>query len=124
MSVVAPAVARFSQDMPGVEISLDLRGHRDMDSWINGREYDLGFGNVPISHHAAVGTPMARAALELLMPAGHRLAGHDKIPLEALRGETLVNQLPGMLLRNQVDALLETRQIRAAREVLTNSSQM
>ncbi|WP_138473393.1 LysR family transcriptional regulator [Poseidonocella sp. HB161398] len=124
MSIVAPAVARFSRQAPGVEISLDMRGHRDMEAWINGREYDLGFGNVPISHRAAVGTPLARAALELVVPAAHALSGEARVPLEALTGETLVNQFPGMLLRNQVDALLETRQVKVAREVLTNSSQM
>ncbi|MCB2100242.1 MAG: LysR family transcriptional regulator [Rhodobacterales bacterium] len=124
LSVVAPAVAQFSRDHPDVEVSLDIRSHRDLETWINGREYDLGFGNVPISHWAAVGTPLGRTKLEVLMPHGHPLARRDTVALTDLAGETLVQQFPGMLLRRQIDALMAAEDVTPAREVLTGSSQL
>ena len=69
LSVVAPAVARFAKEYPQVKLSLDVRSHRDIESWINGREYDLSFGNVPISFRAARSTPLVRAqCLRCLCP--------------------------------------------------------
>lgn len=124
LSVVVPAVAQLSRMHPEVKVSLDLRAHRDLETWINGREYDLGFGNVPVSHRAAEGTPMARAALQVLLPTGHPLADRAEIDVAMLKDEILVQQFPGMLLRGQVDALLQDCSVRGEREVLTNSSQM
>ena len=124
LSVVAPAVARFTQAHPDVKLSLDIRSHRDIDSWINGREYDLGFGNIPISHWAAESIPMGRAALEVLMPRDHPFAQKDVVALADLATVPLVQQFPGMLLRRQTDALFDAHDITIEQEVLAGSSQI
>lgn len=124
LSVMAPAMARFTKKHPSVKVSLDIRSHRDIESWINGREYDLGFGNVPIAHRAATSTPLARAALEVLMPTDHPFCKKEVITPEDLRCETLIQQFPGMLLRKQTDALFEAHEVKIEQEILTGSSQM
>ncbi|MEF2073056.1 LysR family transcriptional regulator [Consotaella aegiceratis] len=101
LSIVSPAVARFSREHPDVEVSLDLRARRDLDFWIGGREYDFGFGNVPVGHRAAVGIPLVRTALQVL-----------------------VTQFPGLLLRRQIDELFEAHDVRPRRLLLAGSSQI
>ncbi|MCF8481530.1 MAG: LysR family transcriptional regulator [Rhodospirillum sp.] len=122
LSVVAPAVARFTQVYPDVEVSLDMRSHRDLETWINGREYDLGFGNVPITHRSAVDMPLVRSVLEVLMPRDHPFTDREVVRMEDLAKEPLVQQFPGMLLRRQTDALFDAHDIRVGRDVLTGSS--
>ncbi|PLW78303.1 LysR family transcriptional regulator [Cohaesibacter celericrescens] len=124
LSVVAPAVARFTKEYPEVKVSIDIRSHRDLESWINGREYDLGFGNVPVSHWAVTSTSLGRADLEVLMPKDHAFASKKIIALKDLSAVPLVLQFPGMLLRRQIDSLFEANDVKIGREILTNSSQM
>ncbi|WP_319498264.1 LysR family transcriptional regulator [uncultured Cohaesibacter sp.] len=124
LSVVAPVVARFTRENPDVKLSLDIRSHRDIESWINGREYDLGFGNVPITHWAAESTPIGRAVLEVLMPIDHPFARKEVVTLQDLATVPLVQQFPGMLLRRQTDALFDAHDVRIEQEVLAGSSQM
>ncbi|SBW12984.1 LysR family transcriptional regulator [uncultured Alphaproteobacteria bacterium] len=124
LSVVAPAVARFSRLHPEVKMSLDVRSHRDLDGWINGREYDLSFGNVPVSHWAARSTPLVRAALEVLMPRDHPFARKEVVTLEDLASETLVQNFPGMLLRRQTDAMFDAQGIQVEHELLAGTSQI
>ncbi|SKA24223.1 LysR family transcriptional regulator [Consotaella salsifontis] len=124
LSVVAPAVARFSRQRPDVKMSLDVRSHRDLESWINGREYDLCFGNVPVSHWAAQSTPLVRAVLEVLMPKDHPFADKEVVTLAELADETLVQNFPGMLLRRQTDAMFDASGIQIERELLAGTSQI
>ena len=124
LSVVAPAVARFAKEYPQVKLSLDVRSHRDIESWINGREYDLSFGNVPISFRAARSTPLVRAVFEVLMPADHPFTAKSAITLEDLAGETLVQNFPGMLLRRQTDIMFDAQNIRIEKEILAGTSQI
>ncbi|MGE4529460.1 MAG: LysR family transcriptional regulator [Rhodospirillaceae bacterium] len=124
LSVVAPAVARFSRLHPDVKMSLDVRSHRDLDSWVNAREYDLSFGNVPVSHWATKSIPLARATLEVLMPRDHPFAAKEAVTLEDLATETLVQNFPGMLLRRQTDAMFDAEGIQIGREFLAGTSQI
>lgn len=105
LSVVSPAVARFAAQYPDHHVSVDLRTRRDLELWIAGREYDLGIGNVPVHRDTVQGIPLVRSRLGVLLPAGHRLAGRKKLRLEDIAGERLIGQMPGLLLRRQVDEL-------------------
>ena len=122
LSVVAPTVARFSKEFPEVKLSLDVRSHRDIESWINGREYDLSFGNVPISFLSARSTPLVRTVFEVLMPTDHPFTKKTHVTLEDLAGETLVQNFPGMLLRRQTDMMFDAQSIRIEKEILAGTS--
>nr|WP_321455784.1 LysR family transcriptional regulator [uncultured Cohaesibacter sp.] len=124
LSIMAPSVARFSKENPDVKLSVDVRSHRDIESWINGREYDLSFGNVPISFRSARSTPLVRAVFEVLMPTDHAFTKKTHVTLEDLAGETLVQNFPGMLLRRQTDMMFDTQGIRIEKELLAGTSQI
>ncbi len=124
LSVVTPAVARFVQDHPDIEVSLDLRARRDLEFWITGREYDFGFGNVPVAHRAAIGTPLVRSALQVLLPRGHALEQRPFLTAEDLAGERFVAQFPGLLLRRQTDEIFGAQDVAPRRMLLAGSSQI
>ncbi len=124
LSVVTPAVAAFARAHPEVEVALDLRSRRDLGLWISGRRYDFGFGNVPVAHADAVGVPMVRSAMQVLLPAGHPLAARPALRLADLGAERLIAQLPGMLLREQTDAMFAEENLLPGRLLLTSSSQL
>lgn len=124
LSVVAPAIAKFSAAHPDVKVSLDVRSRRELESWIAGREYDMSFGNVPISVATATSVPLARAALEVLMPVGHPLAAKGEVTLEDLTSYVLIQNHPGQMLRRQTDVLFDTQGIRIEHEILATTSAM
>jgi len=124
LSIVTPAVARFVQDNPEIEVSLDMRSRRDLELWIDGREYDFGFGNVPVPHRAAVGMPLVRTSLHVLMPRGHHLEKREFLTVEDIAEERLISQFPGQLLRSQTDALFGARDVSPRQMLLTGSSEI
>lgn len=124
LSVVCPAVAAFSRRHPDVEISLDLRTRRDLELWIGGKEYDLGFGNVPVLHRSVRSLPLVRVRLEVMLPAGHPLAARDHLTVEHLAGEEMIAQFPGLLLRRQMDELFHASDIHMPYRLQTSSSYM
>jgi DNA-binding transcriptional LysR family regulator len=124
LSIVTPAVARFVQDNPEIEVSLDMRSRRDLELWIDGREYDFGFGNVPVSHRVAVGMPLVRTSLQVLLPRGHRLEKKEFLTVEDIAEERLIAQFPGQLLRSQTDALFGAHDLSPRQMLLTGSSEI
>ncbi len=124
LSVVTPAVAAFAAAHAEVEVAVDLRSRRDLGLWISGRRYDFGFGNVPVAHADAVTTPLVRSSLHVLLPPGHPLAARPALRLADLNGACLITQFPGMLLREQTDALFAEENVRPGRLLLASASQL
>lgn len=124
LSLVCPAVARFGKEFPDVHVSVDLRTRRDLEQWLVGKEYDVGFGGTPVTHRAARGTSLIKVRLEVLLRHDHRLAAKNEISLEDLIGERLIAQLPGLLLRQQVDEIFASSGLKPTYSVITSSSQI
>ncbi len=124
LSVVCPAVARLAREHPDVEVSLDLRTRRDLEMWIGGKEYDVGFGNVPVIHRSVRSIPLVRARLEVLLPADHPLTHRDRLTVDDLAGEEIIAQFPGLLLRKQMDELFHASEHHIPYRLQTSSSQM
>jgi DNA-binding transcriptional LysR family regulator len=123
-SVVCPAVARLTRKHPDVQVSVDLRTRRNIALWIAGKEYDIGFGGIPVHHEAIRSKMLVRTRLEVLMPRGHRLEKRQVLTPEDIAGEPIIAQFPSLLLRRQTDELFNTRDIDVHYSLLTSSSQM
>ena len=123
-SVVCPAVVRLTRRHPDVQVSIDLRARREIALWLGGKEYDIGFGGLPIPHHALRSVVLVRTRLEVLMPKGHRLERRDVLSIEDLVGEPIIVQPPGLLLRRHTDEFFSSRDIEPPYSLVTSSSQM
>jgi len=124
MSIVTPAVARLAREHPDVEVSLDLRPRRDIESWIGGKEYDIGFGLIPVIHRSVHSIPMVRARMELLLPVGHRLTQRERLTVKDLNGEEIVTLFPSLLGRNQMDEMFHAVEMDVHYRLQTSSSQI
>jgi DNA-binding transcriptional LysR family regulator len=124
LSLVCPAVARFTAARPDVRVSVDLRTRRDLEQWLVGKEYDIGFGGTPVTHQAVRGTSLVKVRLDVLLPKRHRLAKQAEVSAEDLVGERLIGQFPGLLLRQQVDEIFDSCGLEASYGVITSSSQI
>jgi DNA-binding transcriptional LysR family regulator len=124
LSLVCPAVARFAEKFPDVHVSVDLRARRDLEQWLLGKEYDIGFGGLPVAHQAVRGKPLFRVRLQVLMPRTHRLAKRKEIAVEDIVDERMIAQVPGLLMRQQVDEIFESRSLEPTYRLTTSSSQI
>ncbi|MDQ2082575.1 LysR family transcriptional regulator [Xanthobacteraceae bacterium Astr-EGSB] len=124
LSLVCPAVARFAEKFPDVHVSVDLRARRDLEQWLLGKEYDIGFGGLPVAHQAVRGKPLFKVRLQVLMPRNHRLAKRKEISVEDIVDERMIAQVPGLLMRQQVDEIFESRSLEPTYRLTTSSSQI
>jgi DNA-binding transcriptional LysR family regulator len=124
LSLVCPAVARFAGKFPDVHVSVDLRARRDLEQWLLGKEYDIGFGGLPVAHQAVRGKPLFKVRLQVLMPRTHRLARRKEIAVEDIVDERMIAQVPGLLMRQQVDEIFESRSLEPTYRLTTSSSQI
>jgi DNA-binding transcriptional LysR family regulator len=124
LSLVCPSVARFAGQFPDVHVSVDLRARRDLEQWLVGKEYDIGFGGLPVAHQAVRGTPLLRVRLQVLLPKAHRLARRKEISVEDIADERMIAQFPGLLLRQQVDEVFDSRGLKPTYRLTTSSSQI
>ena len=97
------SVARFVQDFPGVNVSLDVRARRDAGKWLAGREYDIGIGALPVSHPDIRTVPLLRVRALAILPSGHKLAGSDPVTADQFEHDTVIRLMHGLLLRDQLD---------------------
>jgi len=124
LSLVCPAVARFAQKFPDVHVSVDLRTRRDLEQWLVGKEYDVGFGGTPVTHPAVRGSSLLKVRLEVLLRKDHHLAAKKEITIEDIINERLIVQMPGLLLRQQVDEIFDSCGLKPDYGLITSSSQI
>jgi DNA-binding transcriptional LysR family regulator len=124
LSLVCPAVALFTRRFPDVHVSVDLRTRRDLEQWLVGKEYDIGFGGTPVTHPAVRGNSLVKVRLEVLLRKDHHLAGKEEIAVEDIVSERLIGQLPGLLLRQQIDDIFDSCGLKPVYSVITSSSQI
>lgn len=124
LSLVCPAVATFSRKFPDVHVSIDLRTRRDLEQWLVGKEYDIGFGGTPVAHRAAKGTSLVKVRVEVLLPKGHPLAEKKELSCEDIINERLIGQLPGLQFRQQTDEIFASCGLKPTYSIITSSSQI
>lgn len=124
LSLVCPAVARFTDKFPDVHVSVDLRTRRDLEQWLVGKEYDIGFGGTPVVHPAVRGTSLVKVRLEVLLARNHRLAKKKELRAEDLINERIIGQFPGLLYRQQVDEIFDSCGLKPTYNVISSSSQI
>ena len=105
---LAPATAEFRKLHPGIRINIDVQRRHDMENCLAGRRYEFGVGTLP-AQHAAIDTVMIfRAPMGAVVARNHPLARCKRIAASDLLDHTLIGMSPGLLPREQMDAILGT----------------
>ncbi len=124
LSLVCPAVTEFGRKFPNVHVSIDLKTRRDLEHWIAGKEYDLGFGGTPVVHRAVIAKPMVKVRVGVLLPKHHRLVDRTELTCADIVNERLIAQMPGLQFREQTDEIFDSCGLKPDYSVVTSSSQI
>lgn len=97
-------LARFHRQYPGMHIQLVEEGGKQIEQMLLEGKLDLGVVVLPVNEEWFDVTPLVERKLRLVLPAGHRLASMDRIPLSALKEEPFIMFRKGFSLHDKVRA--------------------
>ncbi|MBI3973460.1 MAG: LysR family transcriptional regulator [Chloroflexi bacterium] len=107
--LVPRLVAEFTARYPGVRPVVFTTDSRAVIDCVAERQWDIGFVGAQLAAKGVRFDPVATDEVVLAVPAGHPLAQHAAVPLEALAGQDFVEREGGS------GTLLSVRQALAAR---------
>ena len=88
-----PGIIRtFQAAHPRVELKMFNGDYYDLDQWLQDGTIDLGFVTLP-APEGTLALPLAEDELVAILPADHRLAARNRIPIEELDGEPFISLL-------------------------------
>ncbi|MGK5544787.1 LysR family transcriptional regulator [Streptomyces sp. URMC 127] len=96
---------RFRSAHPGIAVRLFQSPPDEMARRLNAREVDLCLASQPLAGAGLVSVELMRETVLLAVPAGHRLAGRQRVGVAALDGEPFVTPSPGHWQRVLTDRL-------------------
>ncbi|MFG6160635.1 LysR substrate-binding domain-containing protein [Halomonas sp. 1390] len=99
---------RFSQEHPGVSITLQVRSTQQVVDLVATQQFDLGvISGIPLDDPAVEERPLADSRLVCVLPSGHHLADREVIVPEDLEGEVFVSLGSEQSLRHTIDGVFE-----------------
>jgi DNA-binding transcriptional LysR family regulator len=98
-TLLPPALARFHESYPGVDLVLHEAGSRDLVRELEEGVLDVALVILPLRHPALETSPLLREELVLAVPLAHPLAARRVIAISELRNVPLVMFRDGYDLR-------------------------
>jgi len=95
-SLLPAVLAAFQQRHPGIEVHVGTSNSRQVINSLG--DYDIGLVESPLPRQVPDtyrAEPIGQDEVVLVMPAGHRLARRDSVPLSMLRDQPLIWREPG-----------------------------
>ncbi len=93
--VVPHLVAEFARDHPGVTATVYTADSQLVADEVLERRWDLGFAGARLERQGLRFDPVAEDEIVLAVPPHHPFAGLREVPLDALRGERLLEREGG-----------------------------
>jgi DNA-binding transcriptional LysR family regulator len=112
LSLLPRAFAAFSRDHPGCRLRLEVVATPELVTRVAEGEVEIGLTDSLVASDSVRVEPFRTSQACCLMPAGHRLAARERIPVRELDGERFVALARRHSMRRQIDALLAAAGIR------------
>jgi DNA-binding transcriptional LysR family regulator len=103
-SVLPRAAMKFHELMPDIALTLETHHRREMERWLTGRQFDVGFGPLPIENVKLDIRPLGSTQAVVVLPEGHFLGARVEVPISDLLDEELLALTPDTLLQQQIEA--------------------
>lgn len=84
-------ITAFSQQNPGINVSIQIRSSTKVAEWVGSQQIDVGFAALQSSHAGVEQLPLLSCPLVAVLPPGHRLASEAMLRPEILRNEALIS---------------------------------
>lgn len=122
-SVLPRAAIQFRKIMPDIALTLETHHRREMERWLTGRQFDVGFGPLPIDDNVKLDIrPLGSTQAVVVLPKGHFLGARDKVSIRDLLDEELLSLTPDTLLQQQIDAAFTIAGVKPRVGIQTSSS--
>jgi DNA-binding transcriptional LysR family regulator len=95
-------LCEFARSHPSLQVALTIADTQAVIEQVADRVLELGVVGALRRHRSLDFEPLARDEIVLAVPAGHGFAGRD-VPLDELRGETLLSMQEGAGVRQVID---------------------
>ncbi|AZG09082.1 LysR family transcriptional regulator [Pigmentiphaga sp. H8] len=102
--LLAPLLARFHQDYPGIELRLFERGSRSVEDELKSGTLEIGAMLLPADENEYETLPICNFPLRLIVPASSSWAGRERVRLEELAAEPFIFYGEGFVLNEVVHA--------------------
>ena len=83
-------VTAFTQDNPGINVSIQIRSSTKVMEWVGSQQIDVGFAALQSSHAGVEQRPLYSCPLVAVLPEKHRLAGEMTLTPDLLQDEQLI----------------------------------
>ncbi|MCG8508760.1 MAG: LysR family transcriptional regulator [Rhodospirillales bacterium] len=103
--IAGPAIIRLVEEMPDVNVSVDVRPFRLFEAWVAALQFDLGLGSLPAVHDAVRSDTLCNLPAVAVLPPGHPLAERRYVEAQDLAPYPLVATLSGTRIRRQMDSV-------------------
>lgn len=123
-AVLPRAAAAFHTRLPDVGLTLETHHRRDMERWLNGRQFDVGFGPLPIEDSQLDIRRLGRTAAIAVLPEDGALGCRTAVTARDLADLPLIALTPDTLLQRQMDAIFALAGITPRVGLRTSSSQL
>lgn len=101
----------FCQRYPGIEISLKVTNHQNIQERMANNEDDLYIISQSPEQPDLKIHPFLENPLVVIAPKDHPLVGKTNIPIQALNGEPFIMREPGSGTRQAIQSLFETHDV-------------
>lgn len=118
------AAAAFRRRMPDVRLTMEAHHRRDMERWLTGRQFDVGFGPLPIDEAALDVVPLGALPAVAVFAAPGPFAGRAEIDVAELVEHPLIALTPDTLLQAQTEAIFAAAGLEPSSTLATSSSQV
>lgn len=120
--VVPRAVASFSRQLPEVSLTVETHHRRDMERWLGGRQFDVGFGPLPIEDELLQTEPLYSLNAVAVCALNGPFAGRDHVSASDLAAYPLIALTPDTLMQRQTDAIFAAAGVSPQIGLRTSSS--
>lgn len=117
-SIYSVGLAHMSQHLrdfkaasPQCDIRLEYLHPQRVLEVVESDQADFGITSYPAATRSLAAIPWRNEELVVVVPPGHKLASRERVPLEALRGESVVAFQQGLNIRAEIDRALELRNV-------------
>jgi DNA-binding transcriptional LysR family regulator len=118
------AAAAFARAMPDVDLIVETHHRRDMERWLTGRQFDVGFGPLPIGEAALNVAPLGELRAVAAFAAPGPFPPGAEVGADVLAGYPLIALTPDTLLQAQTDAIFAAAGAVPREAMRTSSSQV
>ncbi|MEC0179980.1 LysR substrate-binding domain-containing protein [Paenibacillus peoriae] len=105
--LLLPAIAAFHRQYPEIELSVQELATEEVKKELLTNRIDLGIVYLPLDHEQLESIELFEDELQLVVAAGHPLAGADAVPLAELQAHPFAMLQPKFLVRQFFDQYCE-----------------